>query len=58
MPNKKGGRPKVVYHTPGRECAHADKGCCPKCLDPMEFVTPARRRRFAVNKVSRSSVRT
>lgn len=28
------GRPKVVFKTPGRECAHVDAGCCPKCFDP------------------------
>lgn len=25
-------RPKVIYNTPGRECQHADKGCCPRCI--------------------------
>lgn len=27
----------IVYHTPGRECAHADKGCCPTCFSPQVF---------------------
>lgn len=31
--NKKARRRKpVIYHTPGRECAHANKGCCPRCM--------------------------
>lgn len=36
--NKRGAfsRPKVTYDTPGRECVHADKGCCKDCLDPMK----------------------
>lgn len=25
----------VTYHTPGRECVHADRGCCPACYKPM-----------------------
>lgn len=25
----------LVYDTPGRECAHANKGCCPRCLQPV-----------------------
>lgn len=25
-------RKRVVFNTPGRECPHADKGCCPQCL--------------------------
>jgi hypothetical protein len=28
-------RKLVIFNTPERECAHADRGCCPKCLDPM-----------------------
>jgi hypothetical protein len=45
--------PKLVYQTPFRECAHADRGCCPPCEDPMKhlgtqfrrivFSTPRRR---------------
>jgi hypothetical protein len=27
-------RRRVVYKTPGRECPHADRGCCPKCRGP------------------------
>jgi len=27
----------VVFHTPGRECAHACKGCCPSCMSPRVF---------------------
>lgn len=27
---------KVSYRTPGRECPHADSGCCPQCLRPCE----------------------
>ena len=33
---KMGGRPRITYDTPERECAHADKGCCPTCYDPMK----------------------
>lgn len=29
------GRPKLVFKTPGHECAHADKGACPNCHDPF-----------------------
>jgi hypothetical protein len=29
-------RKRVEYKTPDRECAHADKGCCDTCLDPMQ----------------------
>lgn len=25
----------LVFKTPGRECAHATRGCCPKCLPPF-----------------------
>ncbi len=25
-------RPKRIFITPGRECMHADAGCCPDCL--------------------------
>lgn len=30
------GKP-VIYDTPGRECYHADKGCCARCLDPVHY---------------------
>lgn len=23
--------PPLIYKTPGLECQHADKGCCPRC---------------------------
>lgn len=32
---RRSNRKQVIYNTPGRECAHADKGCCPACLNPM-----------------------
>jgi hypothetical protein len=32
MGHKGRKRPEVRYDTPGRECAHADKGCCPRCM--------------------------
>lgn len=38
MKNRVIKRKKVVYKTPGRECAHADKGCCPKCIDPCRLL--------------------
>jgi hypothetical protein len=28
----------LVFKTPGRECAHATKGCCPKCFDPCRLL--------------------
>lgn len=31
-------RKQLVFKTPERECAHADRGCCPQCLDPMNFL--------------------
>lgn len=31
----KSSTPRLVFKTPLRECSHADRGCCPKCLDPM-----------------------
>ena len=57
MPNKN-GKLKTVrrYDTPGRECAHADKGCCPKCLDPMA-TEESKRRRKAVNQITQSRAR-
>lgn len=27
---------RITYNTPGRECAHAESGCCPSCFDPMQ----------------------
>jgi len=33
----------IIYHTEGRECMHADKGCCPLCLDPMHVPSQERR---------------
>jgi hypothetical protein len=26
---------RIVYDTPGRECRHADDGCCPRCFNPF-----------------------
>lgn len=39
---RKKSRPKVVYDTPGRECQHADRGCCPRCFDPIKFIASQR----------------
>lgn len=33
---------KVIYRTPGRECSHADRGCCPKCFDPAGILKSTR----------------
>jgi hypothetical protein len=29
---------RIVYDTPGRECKHADDGCCPGCFDPFRML--------------------
>jgi hypothetical protein len=31
-------RKQLVFKTPERECAHADRGCCPPCLNPMRHM--------------------
>lgn len=38
-------RPKLVFKTPGRECQHADRGMCPRCLNPL---TPRKYRMFRI----------
>lgn len=42
MKNRVIKRKKVIYKTPGRECAHADRGCCPKCIDPCRLMPASR----------------
>ena len=37
--SKRKKRPPVIYHTPGRECSHADSGCCPSCMTGRPRVT-------------------
>lgn len=31
-----------IYNTPGRECSHALRGCCPKCFDPAGILKSTR----------------
>jgi hypothetical protein len=44
-------RQRVNYNTPGRECAHADKGCCPRCIEPLAFGRQSKVSHKAVNTV-------
>ena len=34
-----------VFLTPGRECAHAKSGCCPRCYDPMGLLRSTKEHR-------------